>query len=251
MSWSLAANWGSLDSLKRLTRCGCRPCAAPRLAPRGDHRGRPGAPRAGPSGATCQPPRPSPGRSSGSSRRVARRGSGRPPAPTTALASGVLPGGRLLSPQQPVHALGREPFLPPPHRHLGAPHLAHDRKRAQAVGGQQHDPRPVDMLSAAVPIRHDRLEPSTIVGGNLELDPCAHAGIVAEPDVQRDSYDCISALGAASRAGLGRRRLASYGGPTHHCCREAGIWEMRLELNPLNETYQQLRHPSDRSQKVL
>ena len=51
------------------------------------------------------------------------------------------------------------------------------------------------MLSAAVPIRHDRLEPSTIVGGNLELDPCAHAGIVAEPDVQRDSYDCISALG--------------------------------------------------------
>ena len=50
------------------------------------------------------------------------------------------------------------------------------------------------MLSAAVPIRHDRLEPSTIVGGNLELDPCAHAGIVAEPDVQRDSYDCISAL---------------------------------------------------------
>ena len=52
------------------------------------------------------------------------------------------------------------------------------------------------MLSAAVPIRHDRLEPSTIVGGNLELDPCAHAGIVAEPDVQRDSYDCISALAA-------------------------------------------------------
>ena len=28
MSWSLAANSGSLDSLKRLTRCGCKPCAA-------------------------------------------------------------------------------------------------------------------------------------------------------------------------------------------------------------------------------
>jgi hypothetical protein len=28
MSWSLAGNSGSLDSLKRLTRCGCRPCTA-------------------------------------------------------------------------------------------------------------------------------------------------------------------------------------------------------------------------------
>lgn len=36
------------------------------------------------------------------------------------------------------------------------------------------------------------------------------------------------AAGAASRAGLGRRRLASYGGPTHDCCPGAGIWEMSV-----------------------
>ena len=67
------------------------------------------------------------------------------------------------------------------------------------------------MLSAAVPIRHDRLEPSTIVGGNLELDPCAHAGIVAEPDVQRDSYDCISALEITCNLKCGGLLLLGFG----------------------------------------
>ena len=138
-----------------------------------------------------------------------------------------------LVPQQPVHALGREPFLPPPHRHLGAAHLAHDRKRAQAVGDQQHDPRPVDMLSAAVPIRHDRLEPSTIVGGNLELDPCAHAGIVAEPDVQRDSYDCISALEMAAQS---EREVAAFGPP---------IQPQRMKEALRKRAYQEARSIAD------
>jgi hypothetical protein len=35
------------------------------------------------------------------------------------------------------------------------------------------------MFLPMVAIRHDRLEPSTIIGGNLDLDPLAHAGIVA------------------------------------------------------------------------
>ncbi|MCC2663289.1 MAG: hypothetical protein K0S35_1211, partial [Geminicoccaceae bacterium] len=47
------------------------------------------------------------------------------------------------------------------------------------VGGQQHDTRPFDMFLPLIAIRHDRLEPSTIIGGNLDLDPLAHAGIVA------------------------------------------------------------------------
>jgi hypothetical protein len=35
------------------------------------------------------------------------------------------------------------------------------------------------MFLPMVAIRHDRLEPSTIIGGNLDFDPLAHAGIVA------------------------------------------------------------------------
>jgi hypothetical protein len=84
-----------------------------------------------------------------------------------------------LVPQQPVDTLGREPFLPPPDRRLGAAHLAHDPKRAETLPAQQYDPRPFDMLLATIAIRHDRLEPSAIIGGNLDLDPLAHAGTVA------------------------------------------------------------------------
>ena len=96
--------------------------------------------------------------------------------------------------QEPVDALFHEPFLPAPHRRLGAAHLAHDGDRADAVGAQQHDPRPFDMLLAAVAVRHDRLEPSTISGGNLDLDPRAHAAMVPHPPCRWDSYVCVVAL---------------------------------------------------------
>src|ERR671919_634291 len=36
-------------------------------------------------------------------------------------------------------------------------------------------PRPPDVLLRAVAVRHDRLEPSTIGGGHVDLDPLAHA----------------------------------------------------------------------------
>ena len=85
-------------------------------------------------------------------------------------------------------------LLPAPDRRLGAAHLAHDRKRAHTVAGHQHDPRPFDMLLSAVAIRHDRLEPSTIIGANLDLDPLAHAAIVPRPLASQDSFDCIGAL---------------------------------------------------------
>ena len=84
-----------------------------------------------------------------------------------------------LVPQQPVDTRDREPLLPAPDRGLGAAHLTHDRKRAEPLRCQQHDPRPFDMLLATVAIRHDRLEPSAIIGGNLDLDPLAHADRVA------------------------------------------------------------------------
>jgi hypothetical protein len=52
--------------------------------------------------------------------------------------------------------------------------IAAGRLAEDQLGGQQHDRRPFDMLLPAVPIRHDRLEPSTITGGNPRLrSPCA------------------------------------------------------------------------------
>jgi Sulfotransferase domain len=44
----------------------------------------------------------------------------------------------------------------------------------QPSGGRQHDPRPPDVLLQAVPVRHDRLEPSTSGGADFDLDPLAH-----------------------------------------------------------------------------
>ena len=83
--------------------------------------------------------------------------------------------------QQALDARVPEPLLPSPHRRLGAADLAHNRHRAHVVGGQQHDPRPFDVLLAAVAIRHDRLEPSTIAGANLNFDPLAHPGMIPPP----------------------------------------------------------------------
>ena len=51
------------------------------------------------------------------------------------------------------------------------------------------------MFPAAVTIRHDRLEPSTITSGNLDLDPRAHAAMLSYPYSDRDSFDCVYALG--------------------------------------------------------
>jgi hypothetical protein len=47
--------------------------------------------------------------------------------------------------------------------------------------GATDDPHPFDMLLRAVAIRHDRLEPSTIIAGNLDLDLLAHASMVSCP----------------------------------------------------------------------
>jgi hypothetical protein len=54
--------------------------------------------------------------------------------------------------------VGHEPLLPAPFPRLGATHLAHDRKRAHAVGTPQHDPRSLHMLLRAITMRHDRLD---------------------------------------------------------------------------------------------
>ena len=75
--------------------------------------------------------------------------------------------------QEFVDTLFHEPFLPAPDHRLGTAHLAHDREHADAVGAQQHDPRPFHMLLAAAAVRHDRLEPSTIRAATSITIPCA------------------------------------------------------------------------------
>jgi hypothetical protein len=80
---------------------------------------------------------------------------------TTALASGVLPSGRRFSRSSPSTPAAANRSC---QRHtvaLAPAHLTHDRQGADAVGGQEHDPRPSDMLLTTVAIRHDRLEPSS------------------------------------------------------------------------------------------
>jgi hypothetical protein len=50
------------------------------------------------------------------------------------------------------------------------------------------------MFPAVVAIRHDRLEPSTIIGANIDLDPLTHPDMVACPYTRWDSYDRGPAL---------------------------------------------------------
>jgi len=64
--------------------------------------------------------------------------------------------------------------------------LTYDGARAHAVGAQQHNPRPFHMLPVAIAVGHDRPEPSTIVGVNLDLDPFAHTAMIPDPPCRWD-----------------------------------------------------------------
>jgi hypothetical protein len=83
--------------------------------------------------------------------------------------------------QQTVHAVGHEPLLPAPDAGLRHPGPAHDRDGAAAVPRRQDDPRPPDVFLRAVPVRHDRLEPSTISGTHVDLDALAHGHSLPSP----------------------------------------------------------------------
>ena len=106
---------------------------------------------------------------------------------------------RLVA-QQAIDAGLHEPLLPAPDHRLALAGLPHDRGRAQPVGGQQHDPRPPDMLLRAVPIGDDRGQSRAILGPNVNDDPLAHppdshtreaAGI---PKGTQDCHRCLTQL---------------------------------------------------------
>ena len=156
---SFTSKFGSLDSLNWRIRCGCRPwlrqmrCTELTLIPM--TLAIAGAVQwvVSPSGA----PRSTadhPVFDLASKRRDARR-----------------PG---LVAQQAVDALGHEAGLPAPYGGLADAGAAHDLGGAAAIGGQQHDVRPPDVLVRTVAIRNDHRKSLTIVGGEVDADPAAH-----------------------------------------------------------------------------
>jgi hypothetical protein len=87
------------------------------------------------------------------------------------------PGRTRLLAQEPGDARGNKPLLPPPHRGLSHTGLPCDRHRAHAIGAQENDPGPPDVLLRAARRRDDRLQASTIPGA--DLDPSNHTAIIA------------------------------------------------------------------------
>src|ERR1700686_118523 len=67
-------------------------------------------------------------------------------------AEGLNPRGPGLIAQQPIDALLGKPFLPAPDNRLALGGVAHDRHRAEPVGGGQHDPGAPDVLLWAVAV---------------------------------------------------------------------------------------------------
>ncbi len=80
---------------------------------------------------------------------------------------------RLVA-QQPLDTFVHEPLLPAPQTGLALAGAPQDLVGAEAVGGQQHDPRSPHMLLRAVPGRHDPLKPGTIGGIHIDDDSCTH-----------------------------------------------------------------------------
>ncbi len=60
------------------------------------------------------------------------------------------------------------------------------------------------MLLAAVAIRHDRLEPSTIIGGNLDLDLLAHPATEVQPHAGPTLMICVYAQPTLHVSAAGR-----------------------------------------------
>ncbi len=76
--------------------------------------------------------------------------------------------------QQASNTLGHEPLLPAPDSSFAGAAAQHNPHRAVALGGQQNNPRPPDMLLRAVPVRDHRFQFGAILGGNSKCDPIAH-----------------------------------------------------------------------------
>ena len=76
--------------------------------------------------------------------------------------------GTGLVTKQAVEPVLQKAFLPAPNAGLGLGRSPHDRVRADAIGGQQHDFSPPDVLPRRVAVLHHSLEPANSGGRNGE-----------------------------------------------------------------------------------
>ena len=87
---------------------------------------------------------------------------------------GGMPGGRVLSRSRPSTPSSAVALLPAPDGCLGHAGFTHDRMRAQAIGAQQHDTGPPDVLLRRVPVSYEGFKPQEIRGGEREREATAH-----------------------------------------------------------------------------
>ena len=182
---SLAANAGSVESLKVRTRCGCRPCAA---QIRCTERRRDAAAA-----------RPSRGRSSGSPRRAARRRSARPPARPRPAASGGMPG---LAGSCRAAARRRPPrtnrSCQRQTQGLDTPGPAHDLRRAAARRPSARTIRARQTcfcgLLRSATIASSRARSAALTSMLIPSRMPQHATL----PTQRESYDCVRPLAPAA-----------------------------------------------------
>jgi len=160
MSRNLATNCGSLESLNRRTRCGCRPwarqmrCTELTLIPTASAMAAPVQWVAFWDG---------PAKVKATTRSA------------TSEANGGMREGRVLSRHRGGDAFGAKPFLPAPDDGLGLSGSPHDLGGAVAVGGQQDDLGPPDMLLRAVPIGDNRLQLGSVGGAQFDLGSFVHS----------------------------------------------------------------------------
>jgi transposase len=193
----------------------------PRLAPGGDHGGRPGAPRAalnvldGRVIGRCMArhrhqefirflntiERELPAGKGGFAGRLSTRHRHHPRDRSVRQRRRSRRAGLVA--QQATHALLGEPALPAPHRRPTDAGLPGHRCHRQAVRRQQHDPRPLHVLLALVAVSDDRLEPSPIVIPHDHRNVLCHFHSLTRPSanvnlLSQSVHFCNGALGVKS-----------------------------------------------------
>ena len=91
-------------------------------------------------------------------------------------------GTRLVA-KQAVEPFLNETLLPAPNSGLGLGSAAHDLVRADAIGGQQHDLSPPDVLLRRVAVLSQSFEPTNIGGRNGERFSSADLDVPNEPGI--------------------------------------------------------------------
>ncbi len=92
--------------------------------------------------------------------------------------------GPRLAARQPVEPFVEKAFPPPRHAGLGLAGSSHDRVRADAIGGQQHDLGPPKLLLGRIAVLNQDLEPTNISqrsGEGFSRARCADSYIARSP----------------------------------------------------------------------